>query len=408
MPRTSNGEDNLAKLRRVAVVAYTEYPTDPRVRREAETLVADGYQVHVIGVRPKAGPLPTHLEGAVLHEVPLTIARGGMLRYVYQYALFFLLSSALLLRLHFRGRFDLVHVHSLPDFLVFCALPLKLGRTRILLDLHEALPEIFMARFGGRRNTPAVRFACLLERMSCKLAHHVIAANDGIKRAIVSRGVPSEHVTTVYNAVERDTGRDLEKTVIERYKLPHGRLIVYAGGINPERDLETLFRATARLPPALGVRLVLAGDGDPEYVRELIGLAASLNLSDRTQYLGRLPLSEARALVALSSVGVVTLQANPLTELAWPTRILEFVSHEKPLVVPNLRFIRETLKECARYYQPGDAEDLAGQLELVLQSPILAREIAQCAKRRCERFAWSQTRGVLLSVCRPHRESPSL
>src|SRR5439155_16122007 len=112
---------------RVAVIAYTEYPYDMRIRREAETLAGDGYDVSVIATGTGSSLSSAFLGLVHLYELPLPIRRGGKSRYLYQYFFFLLMSTALLFCLHLRRGFDVVHVHSLPDFQVFCAAPLRLG-----------------------------------------------------------------------------------------------------------------------------------------------------------------------------------------------------------------------------------------------------------------------------------------
>ena len=381
------------------MVAYTEYPTDPRVRREAETLVAEGYRVYVISAMPRTGRSPAHMGGVHLYEIPLTIRRGGGLRYMYQYALFFFLSSALLMRLHHRTRFSLIHVHSLPDFQVFCASPFKVFRIPVLLDLHEAMPEILIARFHKSTGSIWFRLAALVERLSCLFADHVVAANDGIRETVVSRGIPASHVTAVYNAYDGAPPTLSSDAVRREFGLPRGRLLVHAGGINAERDLETLLRAVARLSSQPDLIVVIAGEGRPEYLQTLRQLGEDLHLQDRLRFIGRIPLEQARALSALSELGVVTLESNPLTQLAWPTRILEFVAFRRPLIVPDLPLIRRVLGDAARYYTPGDATSLAEQLDLAFRHPESLESKVNDAARACQRFESRQVRTALLSIC---------
>jgi glycosyltransferase involved in cell wall biosynthesis len=182
--------------------------------------------------------------------------------------------------------------------------------------------------------------------------------------------------------------------------LPEGLLIVHAGGINRERDLETLVRSIRGLVQTMDIHLVIAGDGDPNYVSSIRRLVAELGLTERVRFLGRLPRSEALALMSLSAVGVVTLESNPLTELAWPTRIVEFANLGKPLVMPNLGFIRKTLGSAARYYDPGDPTDLSMVLEEVLRHPELGPSIAAEMKGVADRFRSSAMKERLISVCR--------
>src|SRR5438445_1631605 len=262
--------------RRIAMVAYTEYASDPRVRREAETLVAEGHRVEAIVLRPRSGPSAAELDGVHLHEVPLSARRGGGMRYLYQYAVFFLLSSLLLFRLYRRVRFNLIYIHSLPDFQVFCALPFKCMRIPVLLDLHEPMPEIVVARLRRPTGSAWFRISAAIERLSCLLADHVIVANDGIRDAVVSRRVSPSRVTTVYNVYEVGPRPVSPEGGRRRLGLPEGRLLVHAGGVSPERDLATLVEAVALLPGHDDIHLVIAGEGAPEYIEALRGLAHHL------------------------------------------------------------------------------------------------------------------------------------
>ena len=132
---------------RICHVAYAYFPADPRVRREVDALRGAGYDVEVICLRGENEASVETVHGTRITRIPLRARRGGRIRYAFQYALFFILSSVELLRLHRLRTFQVVHVHSLPDFQVFCSLPLKMRGVRVILDLHEALPEIVAARF---------------------------------------------------------------------------------------------------------------------------------------------------------------------------------------------------------------------------------------------------------------------
>ncbi len=319
--------------------------------------------------------------------------------------MFLFLSTVLLVRLHLLARFDLVHVHSLPDFQVFCALPLKAAGVPVLLDLHEGMPEIVAARFGTSPRALLARVAAVFERLSVRFADHVVVANDGIRSALVSRGLPETHVSTVYNSSDVSVRALAPEETRRRLDLPDGKLLVHAGGINPERDLETLLRAVALLPAGLCDCLVLAGDGDPEYVSELRRVARQHRIEDRIRFVGKRTREEAVALMSLSEIGVVTLQENPLTQLAWPTRIIEFAGLRKPLVVPRLGFLSQVLGDCAEYYIPGDAESLAGALSRAMRDANRAESALLRLQDLSDRFEWARVREVLRSVYKSMEES---
>jgi len=50
-------------------------------------------------------------------------------------------------RRQFSTRYQLIHVHSVPDFLVFAAIVPKLLGTPVVLDIHDVLPEFYASKF---------------------------------------------------------------------------------------------------------------------------------------------------------------------------------------------------------------------------------------------------------------------
>ena len=108
---------------RICMIVYTDYAGDTRVRREAEALVARGDLVHVICPQPKERAHVTYLNGVTL--VPrgrFEYGERGPLRYMAKYLRFLARAGATAFRYHRRHRYDVVQVHTMPDFLVFAAL----------------------------------------------------------------------------------------------------------------------------------------------------------------------------------------------------------------------------------------------------------------------------------------------
>ena len=75
-------------------------------------------------------------------------------------------------------RYDLVHVHSVPDFLVFSAWLPKFRGAKIILDIHDLLPELYVSKFDPGKQDILYQMMLRLERWSAAFADYVIAAND--------------------------------------------------------------------------------------------------------------------------------------------------------------------------------------------------------------------------------------
>ncbi len=73
------------------------------------------------------------------------------------------------------GELDVVHVHNLPDFLVFAGLVPRLAGAKVVLDVHDSVPETFATKFSGC--VALWKALCLEERLSALVAHRVICVN---------------------------------------------------------------------------------------------------------------------------------------------------------------------------------------------------------------------------------------
>ena len=74
-------------------------------------------------------------------------------------------------------KFDLVHVHNIPDFLIFSAWPAKRRGARLILDIHDIVPEFFVSKFGPPPQSLLVRSLRWVEKVSASVFDHVILSN---------------------------------------------------------------------------------------------------------------------------------------------------------------------------------------------------------------------------------------
>ncbi len=170
------------------MIAYTDYFSDTRVRREAEALVAsDKYQVRVITLGNDASPKHTMLEGVEIIEVNIPKYRGkNQLRYLLSYGNFFIKAMLECSLLTLRKELGAVHIHNMPDFLVFAALLPKLMGKPVVLDIHDTMPETFGSKFGS--SSRVVNWLLKFEEYcSCRFADRLICVNEIQKDKILSR-----------------------------------------------------------------------------------------------------------------------------------------------------------------------------------------------------------------------------
>ena len=143
-------------MSRICIVRQFYYPADPRVRREAEALASEGHEVDVICLRQADEPAREVVNGVSIYRLSLDHQRGSVRRYLYEYGAFFVMAFVTLLRLFVRWRYDIVHVNTIPDFLVFVSAVCKLFGARVILDMHECVPELYRTKYGFGPRHPMI------------------------------------------------------------------------------------------------------------------------------------------------------------------------------------------------------------------------------------------------------------
>jgi glycosyltransferase involved in cell wall biosynthesis len=368
---------SVTRRRPVAMVVHSYYEEDPRVRREAETVLAGGREVDVFALRRDRDDAIGIVAGVRVHHLDVQRHQGaGIGAYLLEYAEFLVRAGVALTRAHRRRRYALVQVHTIPDALVFAALPLRLTGVPVIIDLHEAMPEFFRMRFP-RASNPVVHAALVAqERLSIAFASAAITVNDALVQRLVDAGVPARKVSVVLNAPV--LARFDPAAYPARVFMADGTLrLVYAGALSAVYEVAVALDAMARLRverPDLAVTLDLYGRDFAEV--PLRDRVAALGLGDRVRFHGRIPLEAVPAAVAAADVGLAPTRRTEFTDFSLSTKIFEYAAMGKPVVASRLPMVEATFPTgTVATYTAGDASDLAAAL-LHLVDDVQSRDAA--------------------------------
>jgi glycosyltransferase involved in cell wall biosynthesis len=374
------------------MIVHAYYEEDPRVRREAESLVAAGRPVLVLSLKRPELPADDVLEGVHVRRLDEQRHQGaGLGTYLREYVSFLVRSGWAAVKLHRRHRFGLVQVHSLPDFLVFAALPLRLVGVPVVLDLHEAMPEFFVTRFPRAANPISHRLLLLQERLSMAFATHVITVNEAFGDRLRKLGLRDDKLSIVINSpsLERfDAAAHPERVFREDGMLK----LVYTGALTPTYELDVTIRAIARIAterPDLDVRLDLYGRGDSE--EELRALAAELGMRGRVTFHGRIPIDAVPAAVAAADMGIAPTRLDRFTAMTISGKIYEYGAMGKPVVASRLPLVERTFPNgTVVTYEPGDAAGLAEAIIALADHPIRRAEAVDGSRDVVRGAAWER------------------
>lgn len=356
-----------AAPRRIAMLTHSYYEEDPRVRREAETLAASGHRVEVFALRRSTDPEREIIAGVDVRRLGVQRHQGASLPvYLREYLSFFVRSCVALTRAHARRRFALVQVHTLPDFLVFATVPLRLTGVPVVLDLHEAMPEFFGSRFRGGSRGIGRWLLGVQERLACRYASAVVTVNDALADRLLDLGVPRAKLSIVPNAPS--LARFSADAYPRRPFMVDGSLrLVYAGALSPIYELDVVLDAVSRLrerDPALDVRLDLYGRDFEEV--PLRDQAARLGIADRVVFHGRIPVDEVPAAIAAADIGLAPTRRSAFTDYSLSTKVFEYAAMARPVIASRLPMVERSFGDDVVTYEPGDADGLATAIRRVV------------------------------------------
>ena len=193
--------------RHIGMVVYSVYQCDNRVMRYAEALAARGDTVEVISLKQNAADLAAEKVGSVqVFRVRGRYTKNQKSRGAYLFPLlwFWAVAAARLAWRHIRHRYDLIHVHNMPDFLVFAAGLPKLAGAKVILDIHDIMPEFYASKFQKTGSALGVAIFEIIERASARLADHVIVSNHLWLKPLVARSAPEQKCSVFINYVNQD------------------------------------------------------------------------------------------------------------------------------------------------------------------------------------------------------------
>ncbi len=379
--------------KRVAVLLFSEYPEDARPRRAAEALAHHGAEVDLFCLQMDAEePRRERLEGGIqVFRVPIPKSKKSRFGYVLQYGSFLAYCFGMLLIRHPRRRYHVVHVHNMPDILVFSALIPRLFGSKVILDMHDPMPELMTSIYGMDPNSKFVNLLKLLERWSICFAQLVITPNIAFQERFVERGCPREKIQIVMNSPESNFSASLpQKRVAPRG--PEDRFSIMHHGLLAERHgLDVALRAVARLSDRIP-NLEFHVYGRPnEYSESMEALARDLGIGDQVLFHGYVPHKEVADAIQAADLGVIPNRRNDFTEINMPTRIFEYLALNTPVIVPSTTGIRDYFSDDSMFFfEPEDDENLAEAIYRVFEDQARTEQVVDRGREVYESFSWEE------------------
>lgn len=384
----------------VCMIAYTNYSTDARVRREAETLAETGeFQVTFLSLAEGKRAGSYVRDGVRVQELPIRKYRGkNRVRYVLSYLTFLVLSFLECARRAASGKLDVAHVHNMPNFIVFAALPARLLGKKVILDIHDSVPETYLAKFSTGRPGILYRLLCLEERICCGIADRLICVNHPQMDALVRRGIPAGKFVVSMNVPDP---RLFPQAAGKAGCCGETTRLVYHGTITKRLGIDLAIRAVARISESNpGLRFIILGEGDD--AGEFAALIQSLHAGETIHFENRMiPVEQLKTFLSDMDIGIVANRKNIATDLMLPVKMLEYIALGIPVVAPRLKTIAWYFTDdMISYFEPENVDSLAGAIEALVRSPERRKEQSRNAGAFFTKYGWEKQKHDLLNLYR--------
>jgi glycosyltransferase involved in cell wall biosynthesis len=375
-------------------------------------LVSGGYDVDVIVLgNPKAAPPKDADHVRFFTPRKRFFERQGKVQYLADYLLFTLALCRLLLKNHFSGaKYHAIHVNNMPNFLIVGALPLRMLGVRLLLDLHDTMPEIYTVRGGPKHSHWLIRCLFIEEWVCMKLADFVLTSEHTKLDRLLTNGLTPTKSNVVLNLAN--------PALFPQFPLPQSApaadapfRIVYHGTLTWRLGVDTVMRAVA-LAREVVPRLRYEITGDGEQRAELLTLAAELGLDSCVVFSdGFVPVEALAERLRGADLGVLASRLNPATDLMLPVKLLEYIRLGIPCAVAPTKTIRRYFtEESVRFITPDDPLALAAVIVELAADPAKRLAMARNARAFYDTHNFEAQRKAYLYIIGElaHRRRPVL
>jgi len=391
---------------KILMLVENNYPDDPRVKNEAETLTSSGYKVTVLALKGDGEKNREVINNVVVYRIPtitlfnkthkydanfLQIAWSNVksiIGYICEYFYFTTISSLVSLYILIKEGFDVVHAHNPPDTLFIVGGFYKLFGKKFVFDHHDLSPELYLSRF--KKNGGIIhKLLMVAEKINLKLADVVIATNESYKLVEIERcKIDPGKIFIVRNGPREDrimTGsRDIELEKMGKY------ILVYVGEMGPQDGVDYLLRALYHLVFNIGrkdIFCLIIGKGDSMAV--LKDLSEKLNLNEYVKFTGYVSDEDLVRYLSTADICLDPNPSNPLNDVSTWIKVMEYMAMGKPIISFDLKETRYSAQEAAVFVPPNDIVEFANAIKYLLENPDIRIQKGKYGKIRVnEELMW--------------------
>jgi glycosyltransferase involved in cell wall biosynthesis len=287
-------------------------------------------------------------------------------------------------------------------------------RVPLVFEVRDLWPESLVAVGAGQENSLLHTALSKIARFLYERANLIAVVTPAFKEHLIRRWrVPAGKIEVIENGVETDLFKSADVQVAHAVRADLGAesrfMVCYVGTMGMAHGLETLLDAAATLqrenPKVL---FLLVGEGAEK--ERIKALASSRQLAN-VKFLDQQPREKIPALISASDACLVLLKKTDVFKTVIPTKMLEFMSCERPVILAVDGQARQIVEEAGAglVIEPENAASLAQAILQLSSNPELREVFGKKGRSYIvEKFSRSRTAEryieVLSALIDPRRD----
>lgn len=370
---------------------------DPRVYKEAKSLVKHGHNVTVVCWPRRIENLPEweDYEGIKIRRVTHKLAPKEVSILIRGMQFQKLKRKMVNTIVHLKP--EVIHCHDLETLPIGIKVKKKL-RIPLIYDSHEDWPalESAQSRMWGFVTK-------ILERWYLRNVDVVVTISEnlankkfrryGQRTIVVFNTRPLNELIQKYNKNKKQELRNMLGLDANDF------VVGYIGALSKHRGLDVLIHSLKYIP-SKHVKVLIVG-GLKDEISPLENFAKGCGVEDRVYLTGKVPYKEVMPYFGILDVGVILFQPLPNHFIAVPNKLFEYMGAGVPLIVSNFPEMGRIVKEgrCGITVDPTQPKEIAKAIMSLKENPNRMKEYGLNGRKAVEReYNWEKQEEKLIKL----------
>ncbi len=301
---------------------------------------------------------------------------------------------------------------SRPDVLIATSPQLLVGlcgwwlarikRVPFVFEVRDLWPESLTAVGMGTSDSMLNRALGSVAGFLYKRSEHIVVVTPAFQEYLIRNWrVPPEKISVVENGVESDLfNPQVTNSDLRRELGAEGKFVVgYLGTMGMAHGLETVVQAATELQrTAPNVLFLMVGEGSDK--ERVINLARSQGLTNM-RFVGQQPREKVPEFISISDACLVLLKKAELFKTVIPTKMLEFMSCARPVILGVDGQARKIMDQAGAgvYVEPENAAALVQVITQLAANPLMRETLGRNGRRHIvKHFSRQQTAKAYIAV----------